>query len=563
MSTLPRPAAALPAAARVRLQTLLVVASIAALTIVWFALALGRPLANPDEGRYAEIPREMVLRGDWVTPHLNGVAYLEKPPLQYWATAAVYKFFGEGEWTARVCTMLAAWLNVLLMFLLGRRLWGIRAGVLAAAFLGSTVLHFLMGQILTLDMAFTFLLTAMLCAFCMTQVTRGVAPRESGHWMRAAWLLLALAVLTKGIAALVIAGAVLTLYVLWQRDWAVLRTLRPVSGVVIFAVVAGPWFYLVARANPEFLHFFFIEQHFQRYLTDAAQRIEPWWYFIAILAAGTLPWLPQMAGALCNGWRTSHRPGQFDARRLLWVWCVFVLVFFSLSNSKLAPYVLPILPPLALLTASREECIDSRSLRISIGALVLFAIALIVYCAGANLFTKDPVTLEAIEQARFAVAAFAMIAFATAVLGWREVRAGHATRAIPGIAAAWFIGFALLFATAAQHESLRSGKSLAAQIPADLAAHAPIFSVQTYDQTLPFYLRRTMFMVDSRGELDFGLRQTPGAAIPEMARFEQTWRELNEGIAIMSHKSYAQLQARGLPMRVLGSDKRRVAVSRR
>ncbi|MFC4314739.1 phospholipid carrier-dependent glycosyltransferase [Steroidobacter flavus] len=563
MSTLPRPAAALPVAARVRLQTLLVAACIVAFTIVWFSLALGRPLAHPDEGRYAEIPREMVLRGDWVTPHLNGVAYLEKPPLQYWATAALYKFFGEGEWTARLCTMLAAWLNVLLMFVLGRRLWGTRTGVLAAAFLGSTVLHFLMGQILTLDMAFTFLLTAMLCTFCMTQATRDSAPGESSHWMMATWILLALAVLTKGLAAIVIAGAVLTLYVIWQRDWAVLRTLRPVTGVVILAIVAVPWFYLAARANPEFLHFFFIEQHFQRYLTDAAQRIEPWWYFIAILAAGTLPWLPQMAGALFNGWRTESKPGQFDVRRLLWIWCVFVLVFFSLSNSKLAPYVLPVLPPLALLTASREECIDSRALRVSIGVLVLFAISLIVYCTGATHFTKDPVTLEAIEQGRIAVGTFAVIAFVTAVLCWRAAQAGRSARAITGLAAAWFIGFALLFSTVAKHESLRSGKSLAAQIPSDLAAHAPIFTVQTYDQTLPFYLRRTMFMVDTHGELDYGLRRAPGAAIPEMARFEQTWRELNDGVAIMTHECYARLEARGLPMRVLGRDKRRIAVSRR
>ncbi len=149
------------------------------------------------------------------------------------------------------------------------------------------------------------------------------------------------------------------------------------------------------------------------------------------------------------------------------------------------------------------------------------------------------------------------------MLCWRAVRSGHAARAIPGLATAWFVGLALLFATVGHHDALRSGKSLAAKIPAELAAHAPIFTVQTYDQTLPFYLRRTMFMVDTHGELDYGLRQAPGFAIPDMARFEQTWRELNNGVAIMSHQCYAYLEARGLPMRVLGSDKRRIAVSRR
>jgi hypothetical protein len=120
----------------------------------------------------------------------------------------------------------------------------------------------------------------------------------------------------------------------------------------------------------------------------------------------------------------------------------------------------------------------------------------------------------------------------------------------------------VLFATVGRQDSLRSGRSLAAQIPADLLARAPIFSVQTYDQTLPFYLQRTMFLVDWRGELDYGLRYAPGRTITDMARFEQTWRDLANGIAIMSHETYAQLDARGLPMRVLGRDRRRVAVSR-
>ena len=135
--------------------------------------------------------------------------------------------------------------------------------------------------------------------------------------------------------------------------------------------------------------------------------------------------------------------------------------------------------------------------------------------------------------------------------------------AIVGIGMAWFATLSLLFATVGHDEALRSGKSLAAQIPADLAAHVPIFTVQTYDQTLPFYLRRTMVMVDTHSELDYGLQYAPEVAIKDMARFEQTWRSQTDGIAIMTHTTYKQLDARGLPMRVLGKDKRRVAVSRR
>ncbi|HKQ12852.1 MAG TPA: glycosyltransferase family 39 protein [Steroidobacteraceae bacterium] len=562
MSALPT-SALLPVAPSLRLRILLVSCAVVAFSAIWFALAFGRPLANPDEGRYAEIPREIVLLGDWVTPHLNGVAYIEKPPLQYWITAALYKLAGEGEWTARACTLLSAWLDVLLVFLLGRRLWSSRTGVLAAVLLASSVLHFAMGQVLTLDMTFTLLLTAMLSAFCLTQVNRSSAPRESRLWMLTTWLLLGLAVLTKGLAAIVIAAAVLGIYLFWQRDWAMLRTLRPVSGAAVFLVVTAPWFIEVARANPDFLRFFFIHEHFQRYLTDEAQRVEPSWYFLVVLVAGVLPWLPQMAAALWNGWRNDAPRGHFDIRRLLWIWCVFVVVFFSLSDSKLAPYVLPILPPLALLTASRESCLDVRALRISIGILVLLALTLPIYGLIVTHVNTDAIAVDAINGAWPAVAAFDLVAVAIAVWCWRCTQQGRPFRSIVGVAAAWFAGLAMLFATVGHHDGLRSGKSLAAQIPADLAAHAPIFSVQTYDQTLPFYLRRTMFLVDTHGELDYGLQHAAGNAIHDMARFEETWRALPDGIAVMPHRTYEDLRGRGLPMRVLGRDRHRVAVSRR
>jgi 4-amino-4-deoxy-L-arabinose transferase-like glycosyltransferase len=281
------------------------------------------------------------------------------------------------------------------------------------------------------------------------------------------------------------------------------------------------------------------------------------------MALGVLPWLPQMASALWNGWRSNAARGQFDVRRLLWIWCVFVVVFFSLSGSKLAPYVLPVLPPLALLTASGEASLDVRALRISIGVLVALACALPLYALIVQFAIRNQLVLDAIVRARVAIVAFDVIAIATAVACWRYTQQRRRFRALAGVAAAWFVGLSMLFATAGRHDSLRSGRSLAAQIPAELAAHAPIFSVQTYDQTLPFYLRRTMFLVDTRGELDYGLRYAPGLAITDMARFEETWRGLPNGIAIMPPETYAELASHQLPMRILGRDERRMAVSRR
>lgn len=379
--------------------------------------------------------------------------------------------------------------------------------------------------------------------------------------MLATWLLLACAVLTKGIAAVLIAGAVLSIYVLWQRDWTVLRTLRPIAGVTLFLVVTAPWFIQVSRANPDFLQFFFVREHFERYLTDVENRVEPWWYFVVVFVGGALPWLPQMANALLRGWRASAPRGQFDLQRLLWIWCVFILVFFSLSDSKLSPYILPMFPPLALLAAAGLSQRNARSLQLSITIVTLFAFVLLAACLAPTLASKDPAVVQIIQELRPIVVLYVVATLAIAGVAWRALGRQRFDHAVVGIAAASFLGLALLFGTVGR-EPLRSGRTLAAQIPAELAAHAPIYSVQTYDQTLPFYLHREMILADTRGELDYGLRHAPEAAL-DMPGFEKRWLESSQAVAIMTPRSYSELSARGLPMRVLGQDKRRIAVSRR
>lgn len=561
MSSLTTQAMRLRATPLLSTQVIYVALVLGALTAIWFLLPVDRPLSHPDEGRYAEIAREMLVSGDWVTPRLDDLPYLEKPPLQYWATALAYHLFGQNEWSARLCLTLSGWLDVVLVFLLGRRLWNVRTGAIAAALLGSSVLHFVMGQVLTLDMTFTFLLTAMLFSFCMAQVNRNSAHSTSGGWMLLSWSMLALATLTKGVVAPVIAGGVLAIYMLWQRDWDAWRSLRLLPGLGTFLIITLPWFVLVSRANADFLQFFFVHEHLLRYMTDSAQRVEPWWYFIAILAVGVLPWLWQMSCALARGWRATAAPGQFDACRLLWVWCVFLLAFFSLSSSKLPPYILPVLPALALLTAARESSASTRSLDFSAWVLLASAAALIAFTLIAPSVLDNPIVRSAAYEARPMAVAYALTAALAALFYYRAASNEQVLQSFLGLAVGWFLGLALMFATIGHDCSLRSGRDLAASIPSGLAPHVPIYSVQTYDQTLPFYLHRTMVLVDWRGELDYGLRHEPvkGLALRE---FEQRWRSASDAVAIMPHMTYRQFSRDGMPMRVLGSDRRRVAVSR-
>ena len=186
------------------------------LVVVWLATLANRPLFNPDEGRYAEIPREMLSGGDWVIPHLNGLDYIEKPPLQYWATASMYRLFGVSEFSARLYTALTALGTVALIGLLGSRIGGRETGWRAAAVLAGMIMVIVLGQLITLDMSLTFYMTASLTGFLLAQRPGDSAPK----WMLMAWIAAALGVLTKGLVAAAIPAAVLVIYSLCSRDFA-------------------------------------------------------------------------------------------------------------------------------------------------------------------------------------------------------------------------------------------------------------------------------------------------------------------------------------------------------
>src|SRR5499427_2404034 len=172
------------------------------LAAAWCATMPLRPMLDPDEGRYAEIPREMLASGDWLTPRLNGYKYFEKPPLQYWATAASFAAFGTNEWAARIWPGLTGFLGVLLVFWAGNRLLGPPAGLLGAAVTASSFLYAVIGHLLTLDMALSVFMSAAVFGFAVSQAKAGDARRR--RMMLLAWGAMALAVLTKGLAGAIL-----------------------------------------------------------------------------------------------------------------------------------------------------------------------------------------------------------------------------------------------------------------------------------------------------------------------------------------------------------------------
>lgn len=516
-----------------------------------------RPLAHPDEGRYSEISREMAASGDWVTPRLNGIKYFEKPPLQYWASAAAFRLFGESPFTARIYTALAGLLALAAVGFTARRLAGTDAALLAVGVLLSSPYFLGMGGVVTLDMGLTAWTTVAVCAFLLAAAG---PPAERRRWMLLAWAGMALAVLSKGLVGIVFPAAAIFLHCLFHRDWRLLARLEWARGGALFLAITVPWFALVSAANPEFPRFFFVHEHFERFLTKSHRREEPWWYFWPILFAGFLPWMLALVPAAIEGWRREAAAAGFPWRRFALLWSGFVLLFFSASGSKLPAYILPVFPVFALVLGDWLARMEPRRLWKLVAIVVpLLAIA-IAFAWGAPERARNAWTRELYMAARpWIVGGLAVLAVALAAAALR-LRAGRKAGALATIVAA-----SLLFIDFVEdgYERLaprQSGFQVAETIRREAPPEARVYSVGLYDQTVPFYLGRTVTLVAYVDEFEMGLRLEPGRAIPTLEAFAADWVRPGSAVAIIHPDTYETLSTRGLAMTLLHRDERRILV---
>jgi len=539
--------------------------------LVWFYMLGARTLVPTDEGRYAEMAREMVATQDWITTRLNGIKYFEKPPLQTWMNAITFELFGLGEWQARLWTGLCGLFGIGMVAYTGRRVFNDRVGFYAPLVLASSFFWAGMGHINTLDMGLAAMMTLSVCALLLAQ--RNDANRdEQRNWMLLCWVGMALAVLSKGLIGIVLPGAVLVLYTLFSRDWAIWKRLHLVKGLILFFAICTPWFVLVSLKNPEFPQFFFIHEHFQRFTTKIHSRTGPWYYFIPILLLGIIPWLGVFVQSLLTGTREEHSgssfsslsSGKFQPRKMLLIWSVFIFVFFSISSSKLPSYILPIFPTLALLIACYLE-------RATFKAIVLSASIVAVPCAIAMAFiprvpalAKDAYSLPLVTAHVPWIYAATIVAFIGAVLAIRFARS-QKDLAMVCLAAGAFISGQLLMLGHEPQGRYSAGIDYVPALQAELTPETPMYLVGRYEQALPFYLQRTMTLVRHADEMEFGLKQEPQLWLPTVDAFVAQWvadhTAGKKDIAIMDPSIYADLKQRGVPMRLIGQDPRRVIVA--
>jgi 4-amino-4-deoxy-L-arabinose transferase-like glycosyltransferase len=321
-----------------------------ALCTLFFRLG-SLPFLGSDEPRYARIAQEMSEQGRWITPVLEGRPWLEKPPLYYWSTIPFYRMFGVSETTARLSSALLGFLSACFVYWMGARLWTRQAGFFGAVIFLTSMGAVAFGRSASTDMPMTACLTGTLAIL-------GVAAAQDleGWKVWVGYLFLGLATLGKGpVAPLLVAGIGFLFWLLDDRGDFV-RRWRILPGILITAAVTLPWFWLALRQNGiAFVAIFIVNHNIARYITDIHHHTQPAYYFLPILPGLLYPWTAWLLAAWPRSLRDMARRWRDWDRRVLFLacWVAFPFLFFSLSHSKLPGYVLPLLPPLALLVGAR------------------------------------------------------------------------------------------------------------------------------------------------------------------------------------------------------------------
>lgn len=548
-------------------------------TVLFFGFDLGgRNLSSPDEGRYAEIPREMVASGDYVLPRLDGVLFFEKPPLLYWVEAAAIKLFGLGEWSLRLGPVLFAIFGCWLVFAAARRFYGTATGVTSALVLATTLLYYGLARFLVIDMMVSVLITATLFLFILG--AEEPVPRRRRWYFRGVYVAAALAVMAKGLIGVLLPGLVGLVWIALTGRWRLVREILIPSGIILFLAIALPWHVAAALRHGDFLWFYFVHEQFLRFTTKIHSRTGPFLYFVPVVYFGFLPW----SGYLWHGAKEAM-PKSWAGRAdkpvdlFLLLWVVLLFLFFSVSDSKLLTYILPIFPALAVLTgrAIAPYLTGERRGALPVGRVLViangFAAAVIILACwlAAPLARALRTALES-----------GTIAPGTAYAGWTEKAIAGLTQAAVycGIAAPIALPLSVALAIAAIAAiilSRRHGErpviiiallsavigwsaisAIAARVdpetvkPLALAMKPRLrdgdlvasFGRLRYD--LPVYLERVVAFVptDVPGEFKFGAaREDVSDILMPPAAFWKIWNSGRRGYVVMSRTRYERMRA--------------------
>jgi 4-amino-4-deoxy-L-arabinose transferase-like glycosyltransferase len=463
------------------------------------------PLIQPDEGRNAEVAREMKDKAEWLVPTYDGLTYLDKPALYFRLVALSMSAFGENETAARLPSAVFGLGLVFLVFRFARRAYGDRASALAVLIVGTTPLVVAFARIVIFDMVLAFFVTAAILAGYLAEETQGA---DRSRWYAIGAACSAVAVLVKGPVGCILPPLVLlALQALDRRPGAVRRLFAPLNLLVFFAIVL-PWFIAVAGRRPDFPYYGLVEESLHRFTTSAFHRTAPFWYYVPVIAGVFFPWSVLLPESLVAGWNARRRWSRAD--RLLVAWAVVVVLFFSLSQSKLPGYVLTGVVALGLLTARVLDRAFEHPDGVA-GGLALRGAVLLAAVSGSGALALAvaatvPGGLPALlhvhsgEVERLAPAtgqlmwSLAVVAVVAAVGRWRrDLRVVCAAFSLPPL-----LLLTVAFGGARSYAEAGSSRRLADRVPA-LPPTTELACLECLPNGLPFYLRRTITIVTRDG----------------------------------------------------------------
>ena len=370
------------------------------LIALWLTAFAGvRMLVLPDEGRYVGVAWEMVTRGDWSVPILDGLPFFHKPPLFYWITALGLKLFGVNDWAARIAPVLAGILTAGGLYLFARQYRDSRVATVSTVVLLTQPFFFGGAQYANLDM-----LVAGMISLTILSGADAVFRIEQNRPYRAAlartYALAALGVLAKGLIGFVLPGGVLFFWLLWRRAWRPMLKTLWLPGVGLFLAIALPWFVWMQQRYPGFYDYFVVYHHFRRFAETGFNNQHPVWFYIPVLLLLALPWTIGLKRVANRAYWQDKT--QAPLRSLMAIWLLVIVGFFSLPSSKLIGYVLPALAPLAYLIGEPlAQWLDSepqRAIRryaISLAIAVTTCVAIVSVVALQYDVTAKPLALVA------------------------------------------------------------------------------------------------------------------------------------------------------------------------
>jgi 4-amino-4-deoxy-L-arabinose transferase-like glycosyltransferase len=465
---------------------------LAAILCLFYFFYLGSyPLFVPDEGRYSEVAREMIATGDYITPRVNGVAFLDKPVLYYWLQAAAIKLFGLNEWALRFFPAMIGIFGCLITYTTSRYLFNRRTGLFSAMILATSPLYFGCAHYANLDLEVAvWVSSALLCLLC--GIRDKSKPRP--YFIFAAYFFAALAFLTKGLLGIafpvMITGA--WTFLLWR--WDILKSARILPGLLLMAAMILPWYTLVQKANPAFLHYFFVTQQVTRFLSAAEfNNPAPLWFYLPIVLVGFFPWaclLPQtLMMHVKHIWRARYH---YSAELYLLLWVVIVFVFFSTPKSKVISYILPVFPPLAILTGRYLSLAwEERRSRATRGSMIAFAsmtslLAALMFAAPHYQWLDLTINVKPYFTAIASV--FLACALACLILT-------KSIRQLFTISLSCSVAFLMLLAMSAAHLNTNTSKPLATHLATIIKPEDEVVNYFKYYQDIPLYLQKRVTVV--------------------------------------------------------------------